>query len=207
MASTSAESSCRCVMSPMKMPRPYVPSTRSFSRGWTVRSCTGTVGRFAFRRVQRAAASMRYPHAEIVPDDQQVRVLAILHDDVDRRRDEVRRDRRPRLAEVGRPIQKRPEVVVAEAVLRDERRARVVRRGEHAADVAIGRTTGRGDRRGHVGPRRAVITRHLHLAVVGADPDDAGGQRRLRDRGDRAVRHVTGVEPALRRIVRSSDRG
>src|SRR5687768_8713155 len=45
-------------MSPVHIARPYVPRTRSFSRGWIVRSCTATVGRFAFNCVQTPPPSI-----------------------------------------------------------------------------------------------------------------------------------------------------
>ncbi len=81
----------------------------------------------------------------------------------------------------------------------DERGRRVVRRREHAADPALRIRAGGRQRRRQVRPRAAVILRQLHLAVVGAHPDRAGPQRRLRDRRDRAVGHV---QADLRRVVR-----
>ncbi len=46
----------------------------------------------------------------------------------------------------------------------------------------------------HVDPRRTVVLRHLHRAVVGADPDDTRRQRRLGDGRDGAELDVAAAE-------------
>ena len=48
LARTAAVNSWSGEMSAMKMPRPWVATMRSFSRGWTLRSWTGWVGMLLF---------------------------------------------------------------------------------------------------------------------------------------------------------------
>ena len=50
----------------------------------------------------------------------------------------------------------------------------------------------------HVGPRRAVVTAHLHVAIVGAHVEQPAPQRRLREAGDVAV----GRRPVVDRHLR-----
>ena len=65
------------------MERPWVPSTRSFSRGWMAMSSTGTVGRFSLSRFQRAALVERDVEAALGAREQQLRVAVVLADHVD----------------------------------------------------------------------------------------------------------------------------
>ena len=50
-----------------------------------MRSCTGTVGIFAFQTRPVRAVVDRDEHADVIADDEQMRIDAILDDDVDRR--------------------------------------------------------------------------------------------------------------------------
>ena len=50
-------------------PRPWVPSTRSFSRGWMTMSCTGTVGRLLPSGSQLAPPDSLLQQKDIVLDD------------------------------------------------------------------------------------------------------------------------------------------
>ena len=92
-------------------------------------------------------------------------------------------DLRPRLAVVGRLVE--IGLVVLQLVARGRHvgRAGVVRRRVDDADE---RELGQVGRR-HLGPRRAVVARHLHEAVVRAGPEHAGLLRRLGEREDGGV--------------------
>ena len=92
----------------------------------------------------------------------------------------VAADRFPGLAVIGRFIHERIAVVDLVQVDGDVRGARVIPRRFDVTDGAPGRQP-RNVRR-LVGPVRSRITCDLHLAVIGASPDDPLLLRRLRDR-------------------------
>ncbi len=93
-------------------------------------------------------------------------------------------DQLERLAVVGGAVDERIAVVHLVEVHRHVGRARVVARRRDAADRAPRRQPGHVLR--DVGPRLAVVARHLQQAVVGAGPDQALLLRRLRDAIDDA---------------------
>ena len=92
-------------------------------------------------------------------------------------------DLRPRLAEVGRLVEVRTEVVQLVHRRRDVRGGLVARRGLDRVDL---NPVGNALRR-HVLPRLAAVLRDVDEAVVAPDPEDAGVERRLGDREDRVV--------------------
>ena len=98
---------------------------------------------------------------------------------------------RPGLPEVLRHEDVRLEVVAAVAVERQVRGAFARARRLDAAHPRALRHAGHV--RAHVGPRGAAVTRHLHVPIVGADPDEARPKGRFRDRDDRAVEFGAGV--------------
>src|SRR5204862_2551132 len=95
----------------------------------------------------------------------------------------------PRLAEIVGAEDIRLEVVLLVAVRRDVGRAGAERRRLDQADAReVADAFWR-----HVLPARAAVARHLHVAVVGARPDDAAVSWRRRDREDRRVGLDAGV--------------
>src|SRR5690606_11787923 len=77
-------------------------------------------------------------------------------------------------------------VVAAVAVERDVGGGRVGVRGLDARDVVLARAAG--NVAPDLGPGRAAVAADLYVAVVRADPEDAGHDGRLGDGDDRAVR-------------------
>src|SRR6185503_5555205 len=99
---------------------------------------------------------------------------------------QVARDRAERLAEVGGHVHVGCEVVVAMIVERDVEGRRVEARRLDTTYVGAGGNAG--ETAGQVIPRAAVVLRQPDVAVVGAGVQQAGPQRRLGERDDRAVR-------------------
>ena len=98
-------------------------------------------------------------------------------------------DRRPGLAVIVGPEDVRLEVVLLIAIRGDISGAGAERRRLNQADA---REVAERLRR-HVLPVGAAVARHLHVAVVGAGPDDAAVLRGRRDREHRRVGFDAGV--------------
>ena len=114
------------------MPRPNVPTTRSFIFRWMHRSFTWIVGSPLLRRCHFLPPSSVKNRPNSVPHEEQVRIDVILGEAVDRAaRRQVAGDARPRLARVGALQQVRREVgvlVVVEAGIDGVRRRAARRR-------------------------------------------------------------------------------
>ena len=124
------------------MPRPKVPSTRSFSRFWIAMSRTAIVGTPAILHPVLAAVLAQVgPNS--VPANSRSRIDVIFGDRVGRAaRRQIAGDRRPRPAAVGALEQVRREVAVLVVLERGVDRARVVLRRADARDVGVGRHAG-----------------------------------------------------------------
>jgi hypothetical protein len=129
---------------------------------------------------------------------QQFRIGRVLDHHVDSLVREVRGDRRPRGAAVGRLEKIRLAIIVPVAAFRDVGRSGILARRDDARDPAVSRPARVRDGRRGISPRRAVCLRHLHPAVIGAHPDHARRDGRFRDRRDRAVLDVAAPEHLLR---------
>ena len=125
--------------------------------------------------------------AELGAQEEQVLGLEVLADDVDRLAvGDAGRDRGPGLAVVRRLEDVDVEVVGAVAVEGHIAGALVEVGGLDPAAPQPGRHAL--DGRPDVGPGHAAVAGQLDVAVVRPDPDQAGGQGRLGDGDDRAVR-------------------
>ena len=145
----------------------------------------------------------RDPQAEFGAEEQQLRVDGVFADHVRVaahapgifRGDE----RGPAPAVVGRHVQVRRHVAEGMAVEGRVRRARRERARLHPVDPAVLRQAA--DVADHILPVLSAVARQLHVAVVGAYPDEAALERRLADGedggvhlGDRVVdRDATGL--------------
>ena len=123
----------------IQMPRPCVPMTRSFSRGWILISSTGTVGRPLCSRTQLARhRPTRRPRFRS-PRRAGSRCSRMLRQRTHRADGEAVRDPDPVLPEVVASVDIRVEVVVAMVVERNEDRTGRAVRSHDARHVAVGR--------------------------------------------------------------------
>ncbi len=97
----------------------------------------------------------------------------------------IRRQCRPRLAEVRRLVDIRLLVTESVPVKRHVGRGPVVAAGLDRTDPRRFRNSG--EIRSHVCPRPSAVERHLDIAVIGPGPHDARVLRRLADRENCAV--------------------
>ncbi len=137
--------------------------------------------------------------AELRPDEQQIAVAAVGADHLNMAaRRQLVRQRNPAVAVVVGPVQVRVGVVVAVPVHGHEGRALGERRTFDAADGALGRRPRQAG--GRVAPLRAAVARDEEAAVVRADPQDAGLQRRLGQGGDGVAAVVARPRLAARHV-------
>src|SRR5438128_1623310 len=98
---------------------------------------------------------------------------------------------RPRFAKVGRPVEVGMHVIEPVRVDNNVSRAGVeARRFDHAYRSPLWYAT---QRRGHVLPVLAAITRHVNQAIVAANPDQILLCRRFGDDEDRVINLYAGV--------------
>ena len=142
------------------------------------------IGQIALQAVPVAAAIERHVHAAVGADIQHVGIDGVFADHVDRFVWQAGGDVLPALAEVVAREHPRSHVVIAIAVQGEVGAALVERRCDHPADPLL-RQVGV-----DVRPVHAAVVGHVHMAVVGADPQQAEALGRFADGGDGGVRHV-----------------
>ena len=145
-------------------------------------------GRKIRRQRQRhpcAVGVIRDVRAALMADHQHMRIGWMLANAIDRRR-QFGRDLPPCLSEVITDVHERPVIVVVMPVeCRVHAPGRMPRR-QHRADVGAGRQARESS--ADVRPRFAGVARHFNGAVIGTYKKHPRVDRRLANRGDRAVR-------------------
>src|SRR5204863_3042387 len=124
----------------------------------------------------------REEEPELRAREEEVRLLEVLRDRVDGPAlRQVARDRGPRRALVVAPVEMRREAAALVVVERREDDVLVEPRREEVRDI---RLLGDARRARSLSPGSAAVVRHLHEAVVGADPEEPFLLRGLAERDD-----------------------
>ena len=125
----------------------------------------------ALHSVPLVTAVDRHVHRQLCSHKQQVGILAILPDHVDRLVRQVGRDRRPGLTIIRRLVNEWPEIIAPVTGVGDVRRAGIVMGCLYPAHPVLRVSP---DAVVELGPVFPAVTRELNISVVRSHPNHAG---------------------------------